>query len=783
MSDLIRQGEHYLKKKKEGMKQMFSNKKEGFSGILGANDSLNLVNNNELAATNDNVYSLTQNMSSFRAAETTLQDKTNQYLNTTKTPKAGDDKRNYNVFINKNPILNATTTVVTGESTTGPGGSSSASRKRSANADETTQQCVSIDTLNHFIDGSANGFDAAYPNNFTVFEKAREACQMWASDLGYSFFGVTKPENKFKCYTSAVGPPKLPPNFATPGALYTVATNPETTTGGLFSNGQIGVYRSHKNQRWTIQNMNKPLLLKHYNNADYSTGPQPWPQAIDHNWWGWSKIDWGNPKYYWGLNKFPKEQYPDFSAWWVGNINNLSKLVDKWGGDKSASVGADGSQSYFYYVYNSTIPNQTVAVYVVLGGAFKVNGKVQTDFVADGQGIGAYSRTYTVALALGKNVFEMKNDTGLPSSGFVMYVYDPVTNGIFFTTGMPGWGVTTAPCPDWRLVADIPPTAQTLADPYLFATVNNEPDGFSTCDKLIGGSINTKTINATYGKNCSTSTKKPLNVRYIKISANEAGDPVQISQLVVTAFLNGISQNVASRGTLYIQENSAGYDSGTSADITINGKTDNVEYWKSGRAIGNYWQLDLGTEFPLISLAFYNRPDFNQYANGMTISLKNGGGTTYTLKTSLRLTGQLVQTFAISVDDVIMASPTYIVAPPGFVAGPGQLGYGIYSGEVAQQICAARGQRICQKSELALYDSCAAGWNDDLTTMGHPMAHGDNECKGDGKNCGYCGGMTPGTAGFSPWVTWNAAPAGVYCCDKDHVGIYDPVKVPIMYNF
>ena len=251
------------------MKQMFSSKKEGFSGILGANDTLNLVNNNELAATNDNVYSLTQNMSSFRAAETSLQDKTNQYLNTTKTPRPGDDKRNYNVFINKNPILNATTTVVTGESTTGPGGSSTASRKRrGADADETTQQCVSIDTLNNFIDGSANGFDAAYPNNFTVFEKAREACQMWASDLGYSFFGVTKPENKFKCYTSAVGPPKLPPNFATPGALYTVATNPETTTGGLFSNGQIGVYRSHKNQRWTIQNMNKPLLLKKYNSAN-----------------------------------------------------------------------------------------------------------------------------------------------------------------------------------------------------------------------------------------------------------------------------------------------------------------------------------------------------------------------------------------------------------------------------------------------------------------------------------------------------------------------------------
>ncbi len=764
------------------MKRMFSNKKEGFSGILGANDTLNLVNNNELAATNDNVYSLTQNMSSFRSAETTLQDKTNQYLNTSKTPKPGDQKRNYNVFINKNPILSSTATIVTGESTTGPGGSSSASRtRRGPSSDETTQQCVSIETLGNFMDGSANGFDAAYPNNFTVFEKAREACQMWASDLGYSFFGITKPENKFKCYTAAVGPPKLPPNFATPGALYTVATNPETTTGGLFSNGQIGVYRSHKNQRWTIQNMTKPLLLKKYNNSNYglvtvdgrTVGQyQPWPQAIDHNWWGLSAKDWDKDNG--GVNKFPN----DIWAWWIGNINNLGDLVNKWNQDEP-SIGADGSFSYFYYVYNSTIPNQTVGVYVVVGaGRLRVNGKTQTDFIGDNAGLN-WGKTYTVALEQGKNVFEMESETGLPSSGFVMYVYDPVTNGIIHRSGPDGWGVTTEPCPDWRLVADIPATAQTLADPYLFATVNNEPDGYSTCDKLIGGGINTKTINATYGKNCSTSTKKPLNVRYIKINANEAGEPVQISQLVVMAFLNGISQNVATRGTI----TSAGGEHNADPMIPVNGKTDNVLYWKTGRGLNHYWQLDLGVEFPLISLTFYNRPDFNQYADGMIIELKNAGGTTYTLKNPLRLTGQLVQTFALSVDDVIMASPTFIVAAPGFVPAEGQLGYGIYSGEEAAEICAGRGQRICRKAEIALYDSCSAAWNDDLTTMGYPMAHGDPPCATPGVfGCGYCGGMTPTKPGFSPWVTWGGAPAGVYCCDKDHAGVYDPAKTPMAYG-
>ena len=130
-----------------------------------------------------------------------------------------------------------------------------------------------------------------------------------------------------------------------------------------------------------------------------------------------------------------------------------------------------------------------------------------------------------------------------------------------------------------------------------------------------------------------------------------------------------------------------------------------------------------------------------------------------------------------------MASPVVIVAPAGFVQpndrAPGN--YGIYSGEEAKQICAARGQRICQKAEITLYDQCTAGWNDDLTTKGYPMAHGDPYCAPGQSGCGWCGGMTPGKPGFTPWVTWNDPVAGVYCCDKDHVGIYDPVKTPMTY--
>lgn len=767
MSDLIQQGVKYMNKKKEGMKEMFTRKREGFAGILGANDTMDLVNNKELDATNANVYSLTQNITSFQTAGMNLQEKTNEYLNTDRTPKPGDPRRNYNVFINKSPPPPAMTANPVAGAGTGAGTGAGAN---------TNGQCISIQSLANFLDSSANGFDAAYPKNFKTFESARTACQMWAADLGFSYFGITKPVDTFHCYTSNVAPLSVPTTYTSPGVLYTVATGTDTTAGGLFANGQIGVYRSSKMMRWNIQNMSQPMLLKHYNNKDYSTGPQPYKQAIDQDWWGDSKKDWNSQSRIWGVNKFPNDK----KAWWIGNIINLGAAKVRWDGTAAGNLGADGTNSYFYYVYNSTTPNQPIGMYCVMHDAMSINGK-NIKLTRDNSvgGLNGYEGTAT--LALGKNVFLQVSPTGLPSSGFVTYVFNPTTNEILFRTGDPGWGVTTAPAPDWSMVSNIPVTAQTMADPYLFSTVNTEPNGFSTCDKLIGGAINTKTINATYGKNCSTSTKTPLDVRYIKISTNDKGDPVQISQLVVMAFLNGIQQNVATRGTI----TTSGSLNNLDPNIPVNGKLDNKLYWSSDKGQNVFWQLDLGTEYPLVSLTFYNRPEFNWYADGMTIALKNDKGAAYTLINPIRLTGQLVQTFGVSEEDIYKASPWYTYAPDGFVPSEGQLGYGFYSGQTAAATCAQRGQRICKKSEIALYDYCSAAWNDDITTMGYPMAHGDPQCvpgySGPGK-CGYCGGMTPGKADFKPWVDWAAGPAGVYCCDKDHVGVYDPAETPMGYG-
>jgi hypothetical protein len=168
-------------------------------------------------------------------------------------------------------------------------------------------------------------------------------------------------------------------------------------------------------------------------------------------------------------------------------------------------------------------------------------------------------------------------------------------------------------------------------------------------------------------------------------------------------------------------------------------------------------------EYPLISITFYNREDFNWYADGMSIGVQDGKMGVYDFKIPLRLTGQMVQRFAVSADDVIVPSP-YFQADMG--EGQSQysdfLGYGISSITTANQICSARGQRVCRKDELLLLDVCAAGFVADGTT-GFPMAHG-------GKY--GCGTGNPSKPNFSPWVGWGSLPAGVYCCDKDHIGAY-----------
>jgi hypothetical protein len=361
-----------------------------------------------------------------------------------------------------------------------------------------------------------------------------------------------------------------------------------------------------------------------------------------------------------------------------------------------------------------------------------------------------------------------------------MYVYDSATNEILFRSGSPGWGVSNARAPNWKMVSNTPETAQTFADPYLFTTVNTEPNGFSTCDKLIGGNVNTKTINATYGKNCSNSTKKPLNVRSIRITPNGTSQNIQISQLVVMAFINGVQQNVANKGTI----TSSPSINDTNPLTPVDGNTDNKLYWSSEGTREAFWQLDLGIEYPVVSITFYNRLDMNDYADGMSINFLDADEEGYTLQNPVILTAQLKQTFNVSADDIFLGSPNYRAAPPGFYKAGGRA-YGFTSLAQANEQCLSQGQRMCRQTEIASYTTCSASWNGDGGQSGYPQLLGDPFCQGDASGqCGWCGGKTPGKPGYTSWINWEGGkgPAGVFCCDEGHLGAYDPVETRITYK-
>lgn len=799
---VLEQGEAYIKKKLNKVERMFASNQEGFSGILGPNAEMEYVNQTDRAKTTASVNQLNSDINAYQSATTALQNRTNLYLKS--NTSNGDIKRNYNVFINKSVAVTAISPVSALAAAAGGAGAAGAGASAAGAAGASAvegAQCVSLASLDGFADSSNNGFDEAYPANFSLFDNAKAACQTWAADLGFKFFGVSKLDDKYRCYTSN-DPPKTPPkNFTTPTPLYTVAAKTDTTRGGLFSNGQIGVYRSLKAAQWLIQNMNKPVYYKHYNNAKY-TSSEPTPLLGPASGaWGNGSVDWGGDgmtlggkAVYWGTNKFPNDK----NAWWVGDI-----MVNK---TTSSTWSTSNDLAYFYYVYNAPPGGRQVGVYLVVPqysvpppgtnqiyqpgfavpqldkytGVLKING-VQMVFTPDPPYVNTTNSnastnfinswlpglTGTIKLAQGKNVFELPRYSGFPASGFVMYVYDSDTNEILFRSGDPDWGVMDTKAPNWNMVTNIPETAQSLADPYIFTTVNTEPNGFSTCDKLIGGNVNTKTINATYGKNCSNSTKKPLNVRYITVRPNAMGQNIQISQLVVMAFLNGVQQNVANRGKITSSPSLTSTDPLT----PVNGKTDNVLYWSSENNKDAFWTLDLGVEYPVVSITFYNREVYNDYAVGMSINFQNGKGDGYTLRNPFILTGQLVQAFNVSADDIYIASPYIQTGLKG--AERGWNGYGVYSMNIANQICAERGQRVCRKEELILLDICTAGYISD-GTQGFPMAHGGPA---------GCGGMSPSDPNFKPWVYWGSggpeAPSGVFCCDVDHTGSYNPATTVV----
>jgi hypothetical protein len=187
--------------------------------------------------------------------------------------------------------------------------------------------------------------------------------------------------------------------------------------------------------------------------------------------------------------------------------------------------------------------------------------------------------------------------------------------------------------------------------------------GYTTCDRFTGGALNLESINATLGANCTNITNAPVKVRYVYIKSSQdpsIGDGyIQISQLAVFGFLNGVGQNVASQqvnnkatagsgnGPNYTNVTNSGYAWTSSGgwsmtyrswpsfavDGVLSSRPFPNGYHSASPGRNEWWSLDLGKEFPVYQIDYYNRAGCCPWrAKGMTMQLSDGNGTVISLK-------------------------------------------------------------------------------------------------------------------------------------------------------
>ena len=185
-------------------------------------------------------------------------------------------------------------------------------------------------------------------------------------------------------------------------------------------------------------------------------------------------------------------------------------------------------------------------------------------------------------------------------------------------------------------------------DPYNKKFLLNGPIKITGCDTWNGGGVNSSSIRASYGVNCSNITNPPLNVRYISIIGN-GRDVIQIAQLAVFGFVNGVSQNLArlpsvTTTVLSTFERYGDPHKNKAIDGVLQARVFPNIYHSNGTGSSEFWRLDLLQDYPVYKVVYYNRIDCcSQRAKGMTIILA-GVGT----EKKYTLNEQLVQSFDVT---------------------------------------------------------------------------------------------------------------------------------------
>jgi len=227
-------------------------------------------------------------------------------------------------------------------------------------------------------------------------------------------------------------------------------------------------------QEWNILSMKKPKLIKKYNSKDYSTGEKGEAVAVNNDWWGQpSRGGWGG-------NYLPRD-----IAWWI-SISNY------WLG---------GTMGYFYYIYNSPT-KRDAAIYFVIDDwcRLKVNGK---NVSVDWNGKNGYDAL--LPLIAGDNVIEIELNNGVGPGAMVFYGYDYDDHTVLFKSGDPGWGYTSKPVPDYRLITNKPNKPYDKESEKIVEEINE-------INELIMSTLPTKNDNIKY---------KDLNTQILLDQVNE----------------------------------------------------------------------------------------------------------------------------------------------------------------------------------------------------------------------------------------------------------------------
>jgi hypothetical protein len=213
---------------------------------------------------------------------------------------------------------------------------------------------------------------------------------------------------------------------------------------------------------------------------------------------------------------------------------------------------------------------------------------------------------------------------------------------------------------------------------------NDALSKYIKCDKFIGGDINKESITASYGRNCSNLTQKPLMARYVKVKmmTNDIESWLQISQFAIWGYENGKLTNLAYKcrtnqpGDIRVKSfwynNRKTGTNGWSNHAHLNSIVDGNLKVRNFNKGGGYHSgirknregfnhdfvlFDLGASYPITKIVYYNRGDCCKYRAGkMQINLYNKqppiSGVNQTndgglLNPPITLTGALVQEFNV----------------------------------------------------------------------------------------------------------------------------------------